>query len=217
MEQNVIRILLLVVWIVIIDLCLFVRQLYKDKYKIMLNNVETKYDLKCDLTQFAKDYIEAVSQRYYSTGIETVKIKYHDKTLPKISKIEKGDWIDLYCAEDVLIPSGTYALLSLGISAELPSDYEAYIAPRSSIFKNFGLIVPNSFGIIDNSYCGNDDIWRLPVYLPINQDHKEVIVRKGDRLCQFRVQKKQPTLNFIDVENMENDNRGGIGSTGING
>jgi len=138
-----------------------------------------------------------------------IKIKYHTD-IEKIEKIEKGDWIDLRAAEDVhLLEEGNYGVISLGISMELPKGYEAHIVPRSSTFKNWGIIQTNSMGVIDNSYSGDNDIWKFPFYAT-----RGTSINKGDRICQFRIVKKQPTVEFEEVDTLGNDDRGGFGSTG---
>ena len=139
-----------------------------------------------------------------------IKIKYHDKEMEKIQKITIGDWIDLRIAEDVEMEQGEYKLLSLGVSMQLPEGYEAHVAPRSSTFKNFGIICANSFGIIDESYCGDNDIWKFPAIAL-----RKTKISKGDRICQFRIVKKMPEVEFVEVETLGNADRGGIGSTGI--
>ena len=143
---------------------------------------------------------------------ERIKIKYHSD-IPKIEKIEKGDWIDLRSAEDVELKHGEYKNISLGVSMELPDGYEAHVLPRSSTFKNFGIILVNSMGIIDNSYNGDGDIWHFPA-LCLNPEGTHI--KKGDRIAQFRIVEKQPDILFNEVETLGNDDRGGIGSTGRN-
>lgn len=140
----------------------------------------------------------------------TIWIKYHDPDLPKIEKIKVGDWIDLRAAETVEIKKGDYRLLSLGVSMQLPEGYEGHVAPRSSTYKNFGIICANSFGIIDESYCGDNDIWRFPAIAL-----RDTVIVKGDRICQFRIVKKMPEVELFEVETLGNPDRGGIGSTGI--
>lgn len=139
-----------------------------------------------------------------------IKIKYHDKEMAKIQKIKIGDWIDLRVAEDVEMDQGEYKLLSLGVSMQLPEGYEAHVAPRSSTFKNFGIILANSMGIIDESYCGDNDVWRFPAIAL-----RRTTIHKGDRICQFRIVKKMPEVEFVEVETLGNADRGGIGSTGV--
>lgn len=140
-----------------------------------------------------------------------IKIKYFDNEANKIEKIEKGDWIDLHCAEDTILKAGDFKILPLGIAMQLPHGYEAHVAPRSSTFKKWGILQTNSVGVIDESYCGNDDQWGMPVYAT-----RDVTINKGDRICQFRIIEKQPSIDFEVVFNLNNANRGGFGSTGTN-
>ena len=142
--------------------------------------------------------------------VVSIKIKYHDQEIEKVSKIKQGDWIDLRAAENVEIQQGDYRLISLGVSMQLPKGFEAHVAPRSSTYKNFGIICANSFGIIDESYCGDNDIWRFPAIAL-----RDTTIHKGDRICQFRIVKKMPEVEFIEVETLGNPDRGGIGSTGV--
>ena len=137
-----------------------------------------------------------------------IRIKYHTD-IPNLKKIEKGDWIDLYAAESVDLKQGELRLISLGVSMEIPEGYEALVAPRSSTPENFGIMCANSVGIIDNTYCGDNDIWQFPAYA-IRDTH----IEKGDRICQFRLIKNQPDVTFIPVTHLGNESRGGIGSTG---
>lgn len=138
-----------------------------------------------------------------------IKIKYV-ADIDKIEKIEKGDWIDLRAAEDVCMKAFDYKLISLGVAMELPKGYEAHILPRSSTFKNFGIIQANHKGIIDESYCGDDDIWMYPAIAL-----RDTIIHKNDRICQFRIVKKMPDdLELKTVEILGNEDRGGFGSTG---
>ena len=125
-------------------------------------------------------------------------------------KLAKGDWIDLRAAEDLELKAGDFRYIRLGVGMILPEGYEAHVAPRSSTFKNFGILVANSFGIIDNSYCGEEDEWRLPALAM-----RDTVIHKNDRICQFRIVEKQPELEFETVEHLKAESRGGFGSTGI--
>lgn len=139
-----------------------------------------------------------------------VKIKYLDNEIEKVTKIAEGDWIDLRAAEDVFMKPFKYKMIPLGVAMKLPDGYEAHVVPRSSTFKYYGVIQTNSIGVIDNSYCGDDDQWYFPVY-----GTRESYIKKGDRICQFRVVKKQPNIVFEEVSHLQNKNRGGFGSTGV--
>ena len=92
---------------------------------------------------------------------------------------------------------------------KLPEGYEAHVVPRSSTFKNFGVIQTNHMGVIDGSYCGDNDMWRMPVLAV-----RDTQIHVNDRICQFRIMKNQPAINFNEVERLEETDRGGFGSTG---
>lgn len=139
---------------------------------------------------------------------EIIFIKYHTDISP-IEMVPNGDWVDLRAAEDVDMKAGEFKLISLGVSMNLPKDYEAHVVPRSSTYKNWGIIQANHMGVIDNSYCGNNDIWYFPA-IAIRDTH----ICKNERICQFRIMKKQPTLVFEEVGMLADKDRGGIGSSG---
>ena len=141
---------------------------------------------------------------------KTIKIKYHNSNIDKIEKISMGDWIDLRAAETVELKVGESKLISLGVSMKLPEGYEAHIVPRSSTFKNFGVIQTNHCGIVDNSYSGTNDIWRFSAYAL-----KDTVIHENDRICQFRIVEKMPEVNFHEVDVLDDSDRGGFGSTGI--
>lgn len=141
----------------------------------------------------------------------TVRIKYFDNEIDKIENIEgKSDWYDLRTAETVELKAGEYKLIPLGIGMILPKGYEANIVPRSSTFKKWGIIQTNSFAVIDNSYSGDNDQWFYPVYAT-----RDTVIHKNDRICQFRINKKQSVFDFEIVEHLKGIDRGGFGSTGV--
>lgn len=141
-----------------------------------------------------------------------IKIKYKDETITRLKKLEKGDWIDLAAAEDVVIEPMSFKLIDLGIAMKLPEGYEAHIVPRSSTFKNWHIIQTNHIGVIDNSYCGPEDWWKFPAF---NLSTTEAtLIKKGERICQFRIEKQQPDVFFYELNFQEGVNRGGFGSTG---
>jgi dUTP pyrophosphatase len=143
---------------------------------------------------------------------ENIKIVYHTDRIDKLAYIDgKSDWIDLRAAEEVEFHAGEFKLISLGVSMELPKGYEAHVVPRSSTFKNFGLIQTNSCGIIDQTYCGPNDIWRWPAYAL-----RDTVVHVNDRICQFRIVENQPVIRFEEVDELTGEDRGGFGSTGKN-
>ena len=139
-----------------------------------------------------------------------ILIKYFDPDIVPVEKIAKGDWIDLRSAEDIEMKAGSFHLIRLGVGMILPEGYEAHVAPRSSTFKNFGIIQTNSPGIIDNSYSGDTDEWRMPAYAL-----RDTVIHKNDRICQFRIVEKQPTVEFETVQHLNDASRGGFGSTGV--
>lgn len=139
-----------------------------------------------------------------------IKIKYFTDQIDKLTKITQGDWIDLRSAETIALKAGDFKLIPLGVAMQLPAGYEAHIAPRSSSFKNWGILQTNSIGIIDNSYCGDNDQWLMSVYAT-----RDTIINQNDRICQFRIVKNQEPVEFITVEHLDNSDRGGFGSTGV--
>lgn len=142
--------------------------------------------------------------------METIKIRYlSDKIEPLTYIAGKSDWIDLRAAEDVEMKAGDFKLIPLGIAMQLPNGYEAIMAPRSSTLKNFGITQTNSIGVIDETYCGDNDQWYFPA-----EAKRNTVIHAGDRICQFRILEHQPQLVFEPVSTLGNDDRGGIGSTG---
>ena len=141
---------------------------------------------------------------------EIIKIKYFSDKIEKLTYIDgKSDWIDLRAAEDVTLQQGEFKLIPLGVGMELPKGYEAHVVPRSSTFKNFGIIQTNHQGVIDSSYCGDNDQWFMPVYAL-----RDTQIHINDRICQFRIMENQPKIVFDEVAHLEHEDRGGHGSTG---
>lgn len=138
-----------------------------------------------------------------------IKIKYFNPNIDEIKPMVNGDWIDLRSAIDIDLKVGEFKLIPLGVGMILPEGYEAHIVPRSSTFKNFGIIQTNHQAVIDNSYCGDNDQWFYPVFA-LRDTH----ISKNDRICQFRIIKKQPNIEFERVEKLHDKNRGGFGSSG---
>lgn len=142
---------------------------------------------------------------------QTLQIRYLSDEIEKLCYVEgKSDWIDLRSAEDISLKAGDWHLLKLGIAVKLPDGFEAHVVPRSSTFKNFGLIQTNHMGVIDCSYCGDNDEWMWPCLAT-----RDTEIHKNDRVCQFRIMKNQPMLEFEEVEHLSGKDRGGFGSTGI--
>ncbi len=144
--------------------------------------------------------------------METIKIKYFTQDIDKLDYIDgKSDWIDLRASETVELKAGEFKLIPLGVAMQLPAGYEAHVVPRSSTFKNYGILQVNSCGVIDGSYCGNEDMWKMPVYAT-----RDTVIHRNDRICQFRIMENQPQIVFEEVASLEGKNRGGFGATGIN-
>lgn len=139
-----------------------------------------------------------------------IKIKYFNETIEKLAYIDgKSDWIDLRSAEDIELAAGEFRLIPLGVAMELPAGYEAHVVPRSSTYKNYGIIQTNHMGVIDESYCGDNDQWFFPAYAL-----RDTRIHAGDRICQFRIMEHQPAIEFDEVESLGHEDRGGHGSTG---
>lgn len=138
-----------------------------------------------------------------------IKIRYFSKDATRLKKISVGDWIDLYCFEDVTLKKGEHAYIPLGVAMELPKGYEGWLTSRSSMAKKFGIMHCDDLGIIDNSYCGNNDMWKLPVIAL-----RDTTIHKNDKICQFRIHEVMPQVEIEEVEYLDNPDRGGLGSTG---
>lgn len=142
--------------------------------------------------------------------MKQIKIRYFSDEIEHLRYIDgKSDWIDLRCAERTELKAGDFALIPLGVAMELPEGYEAHVVPRSSTFKTWGILQANSMGIVDRSYCGDNDQWRLPVYAT-----RDTVIEVNDRICQFRIMENQPKLEFLECEHLSGPDRGGFGSTG---
>ena len=150
-----------------------------------------------------------------------IRIKYFEEST-KLKKIAKGNWIDVYANKDVFVKVNERAMIPLGFALELPSGWEAHLAPRSSTFKTWGIIQTNSVGVVDDTYIGDNDQWYMPVYclegknieLIEGVEVKGTWIRKGDKIAQFRIMEVMPEIEFDEVESFGNSDRGGFGSTG---
>lgn len=131
-----------------------------------------------------------------------------DVPMPK--RIAVGDWIDLCNSEDVSINTFECKPIPLGVCMKLPEGYEAHLLPRGSTYKNFGIIQANSMGIIDESYCGDNDQWFMPAIAL-----RDTTIPKGSRICQFRIMPKMEKVKFVETFQMLDEDRGGYGSTGV--
>lgn len=158
----------------------------------------------------------------------------------KFEFIDKGEWIDLRAAQTVELKGPfantlngkrdkrdvefDYQLIPLGFAMKLPKDFEALIVPRSGTFKLWRMIQTNHLGIVDSSFSGSRDEWRMPVLA-----FKDTTILEGDRICQFRIQPSQKAsvwtkikwlftnkIEFEYVDSLDEEDRGGFSSTGVN-
>ncbi len=143
--------------------------------------------------------------------METIRIKYFTDKIDRLCFVGgKSDWVDLRAADEVVLKAGEYRAVPLGVAMKLPKGYEAHVVPRSSTFKNFGVIQTNHMGVIDESYCGDNDQWYFSAYAL-----RDTVIHVNDRICQFRIMEHQPALEFEEVVRLEGEDRGGFGSTGV--
>ena len=138
-----------------------------------------------------------------------ININYADVDTKRLEKIPQGDWIDLYADETCELLPGDFKLISLGVVIKLPRGHEGYLLPRSSTFKNHGIIQTNGMGIVDESYCGPNDVWKMPVYAT-----RHTTINRGDKIAQFRIAKKMGEVILAEIKEVNEENRGGFGSTG---
>lgn len=143
--------------------------------------------------------------------MERIEIKYTVEGMEPLTVTKEGDLIDLRAAEDVTMEAGDFKIISLGVAMRLPRGYKANVYPRSSTYKNFGIILANSVGQIDSSYCGDNDVWGFPAIAL-----RDTTIRKNDRIAQFEIVKIQPEVEFFEVDHLNGEDRGGFGSTGVN-
>lgn len=139
---------------------------------------------------------------------KVITVQYLNDSVKRLSIEKKGDWIDLYAAETVELKQGEHKLIHLGVAMKLPEGYEAHLVPRSSTFKKWGIIQANHVGIIDNSYSGPEDWWKMSVIAM-----RDTVINKDDKICQFRIVERQPRIHFVEGK-MTDPSRGGFGSTG---
>lgn len=186
-------------------------EVFADSYTItsMLSEEDGTYtyflDGNMDGYYFSEESVELVKPK-----AEVIKVMYHTNRIDRLGAIDKGDWIDMRCAEEVDMKKGEFRLIPLGVSMKLPEGYEAHVVPRSSTYMKFGIIQANHFGIIDSSYCGDTDEWKFPAIAV-----RDTVIHANDRICQFRIQKIQPRIVFEEVDHLSADSRGGFGSTGV--
>lgn len=162
-----------------------------------------QYPCKPDIFKRTYDEVGKIME------VKTINIKYVKEGMDNIEILSGGDWIDLRIAEDVTLEAGEFKLIPLGVAMMLPKGYEALVIPRSSTFKKYGIIQANSVGLIDETYCGNNDEWHFPAYAT-----RDIKIPKNTRICQFRIIEHQPLVDIVEVTELSEINRGGFGSTG---
>lgn len=161
--------------------------------------------------------------------INPIEVKYFDKEIDKLEITEVGDWVDLRVRDVVKQKDKksiydsktdsfsyqpfTFFKIYLNVAIKLPEGHEALVSPRGSMFKHTGLIQTNSPGVVDNTYCGNDDEWFIPCF-----SLTPGTIKKNQRICQFKIFPTMKStinnLSFKEVDNLGHKSRGGHGSTG---
>jgi dUTP pyrophosphatase len=159
-------------------------------------------------------------------------------SFPKV--IRKGDWVDLSSSKEFVLnapQAGTLkghdvkhrdvvsevTYIPLGIAMQLPKGFEAIMASRSSTPKKLGIMQANGIGIIDSTFCSDSDEWMFPAVTV-----RKTSIAANSRICQFRIQLSQKAtmwqklkwlfssgIEFVEVESLDNEPRGGLGSTGV--
>lgn len=172
----------------------------------MLNREGNLQDVKLSVKYSEVDII--TKHQIEQLAKQTIPISLKDGT-PLPFQAKGGDWIDLCTKEDVILKQGEFQLIDLGVAMKLPKGYEALVVPRSSTFMKYSIIQTNGIGIIDETYCGNHDVWKFPALAL-----RDTVIKAGTRIAQFRIIKHQPDIRFYELENLPDKNRGGFGSTG---
>jgi len=166
--------------------------------------VEDGPDLPVDV-----DYLDKMlAEHFANADKKTITVQYLNDTVKRLKVNAKGDWVDMYAAETVELKKGEHEFIHLGVAMRLPEGYEAHLVPRSSTYKKWGIIQANHVGIIDNSYSGPNDWWKMSIIAM-----RDTVINKDDKICQFRIVERQPKLTFVEGK-MEGEDRGGFGSTG---
>lgn len=144
----------------------------------------------------------------FLSNSETIKIRYIDS--PALEQNKKGGCIDLYNANEITLKKGEWGFIHLGVSMKLPDGYDALLLPRSSTFKRYGILLTNGTGYIDNIFNGQDDEWLACVLAT-----RDITIPKGVRCFQFRLLEQQANITFEKTDNLNSNNRGSYGSTGV--
>lgn len=139
-----------------------------------------------------------------------VKIKRFDRSLPLPKYQTSGAAaFDLYARSQVTIAPHQVEKVPLNIALQLPKDYWALLAARSSLHKK-GLIMANAIGIGDYDYRGDEDEYHAALY---NLTGKPVTIKKGERIVQMIILQREQ-VKFDEAEEFRTKSRGGFGSTG---
>ena len=182
------------------------------KVEVITNQNHETGERTTKLVECRKFNITVIESKYQSKKSKVplkIKVKYFTDIEP-IAKFSIGDWIDLRAAEDVELKAFEYKLIPLGVGFKLPAGYELNIVPRSSTYKNFKILQTNSYAVGDNSFSGNEDQYHFPA-LAI----EDTVIKKGDRICQFRINRVMEKIEIETVEFLDEISRGGVGSTGV--
>ncbi len=176
--------------------------------------------------KFFKEQLDQHKNNLEWSGNMDIKIKYFEGA-KELEINPKGNMIDVYSNENIFIPQFEMELVRLGFAMELPKGKIAKLHPRSSTFKTWGCMLANSVGIIDETYCGDNDEWLAPlvcinpkdeVSVPVDEFYSKkqygTFIRKGDKICQFEITDAMEMPTFIKVDTLGNKDRQGIGSTG---
>ena len=166
-----------------------------------------------DMTAFRsasiEDKVDMLAAALSGSSDVTIDIQYKSPSSKRLTIEKKGNWIDLYADANYFIKAGAHVLVDLGVAMKLPEGFEAYIVPRSSTYKKWHIIQANHIGVVDNSYCGPNDWWKMSVLAM-----EDTEIKKGEKICQFRITRIQPNVVFNEVEQLTGEDRGGFGSTG---
>ena len=197
------------------------------------------------LNETFKEEIREIIREELNKPLE-VEIKYHDKNMPKMVKLDRGNWVDCRVIEggkvtfDIGTPNerkeklqwvdcertledgtiektkkityhkGDFLMLPLGISIKQPKGYEVNLLPRSSTFKNFGIIQANSMAVGDDTFISDNDMYHYPAIALTDGE-----IYLYDRICQMQVN-KTTNLKLNEVDTLgDNKARKGFGSTGV--
>ncbi len=154
-------------------------------------------------------YFEKISFEQFKKDICDDKKLYGEYNLPKRqTKYSAGyDFESLF---DFTLKPGESKKLATGIKVNMNSDEMLMIVVRSSLGFKYNARMCNQVGIVESDYYNNlDNEGHLFVKIQ-NEGVNDLIIKKGDRICQGIF------VKFLTVDNEEEiDNKriSGIGST----